>query len=118
MAELTSDSPRPRTAQHPFREPDHVAQVPNLTAKAISNKGFSVLEVISQCPTYYGKYNKTPSTVQMLNEQNEFSVNVNKAKRMTPEELENKLIVGELFNQPDKEYTDQYAKIEQACCQE
>ena len=35
-------------------------------AKAITHKGFSVVEVLSQCPTYYGRKNHKGDAVEMM----------------------------------------------------
>jgi 2-oxoglutarate ferredoxin oxidoreductase subunit beta len=34
--------------------------------KAIEHRGFSVVEVWSQCPTYYGRQNRRGSAVEMM----------------------------------------------------
>jgi len=34
--------------------------------EALEHDGFSVLEVLSQCPTYFGRFNGMPDAVQML----------------------------------------------------
>jgi 2-oxoglutarate ferredoxin oxidoreductase subunit beta len=45
----------------------HVTAMIKIIEKAIAHKGFSVVEVLSQCPTYYGRKNKFASVVDMLN---------------------------------------------------
>lgn len=37
-----------------------------LIRRALEHDGFSVLEVLSQCPTYFGRFNGMPDAVQML----------------------------------------------------
>ncbi|HSL40376.1 MAG TPA: 2-oxoacid:ferredoxin oxidoreductase subunit beta [Desulforhopalus sp.] len=44
----------------------HVRETTEMLKKAISHKGFSVVEVLSQCPTHYGRKNKEGDAVQML----------------------------------------------------
>lgn len=44
----------------------HVTELSDLIKKAIRHKGFSVLEVMTQCPTYFGRRNKPGSAVDML----------------------------------------------------
>ncbi|MGC8493501.1 MAG: 2-oxoacid:ferredoxin oxidoreductase subunit beta [Syntrophobacteraceae bacterium] len=44
----------------------HVQQLIDLIKKAISHKGFSVVEVLSQCPTYFGRKNKMGDAVAMM----------------------------------------------------
>lgn len=89
----------------------HAASMPDLIVKAIKNKGFSVVEAISQCPTYYGRRNKMGSAVDMLNWQKENTVNVAAAARLQPEQLADKIIIGELYNNPAPEFTQQYEEL-------
>jgi 2-oxoglutarate ferredoxin oxidoreductase subunit beta len=44
----------------------HAPQMIKLFKKAITHKGFSVVEVWSQCPTYFGRQNKRGSAVDMM----------------------------------------------------
>ncbi|MFW5728216.1 MAG: thiamine pyrophosphate-dependent enzyme, partial [Spirochaetota bacterium] len=44
----------------------HVRELEKLLTKAIRHKGFSVVEVLSQCPTYFGRHNAEGSAVDML----------------------------------------------------
>ncbi len=82
-----------------------------LIEEGIRHKGFSVIECASICPTYYGRKNKKGSAVDMFRWQKENSVTVEKAKTMTPEELEGKLVIGELSRSEFPELTEQYQKI-------
>ena len=45
----------------------HAKEMIRILAKAIKHKGFSVVEIMSQCPTYYGRKNKLGSAVDMMN---------------------------------------------------
>ncbi|MBU1170185.1 MAG: 2-oxoacid:ferredoxin oxidoreductase subunit beta [Proteobacteria bacterium] len=44
----------------------HVHQMISILKEAISHKGFSVVEIMSQCPTYFGRKNKLGGAVDML----------------------------------------------------
>ncbi|MDZ7665923.1 MAG: 2-oxoacid:ferredoxin oxidoreductase subunit beta [Desulfotignum sp.] len=44
----------------------HAIECKDLLKKAISHKGFSVVEILSQCPTYFGRKNKEGDAVQMM----------------------------------------------------
>ena len=44
----------------------HVKEMIKLFTRAISHKGFSVVEVLTQCPTYFGRKNKEGSAVDMM----------------------------------------------------
>jgi 2-oxoglutarate ferredoxin oxidoreductase subunit beta len=44
----------------------HVQELGSLLAKAMAHKGFSVVEVLSQCPTYFGRRNKQGGATDMM----------------------------------------------------
>lgn len=44
----------------------HVKEIVSILKKAFAHKGFSVVEILSQCPTYFGRKNKIGDAVQML----------------------------------------------------
>jgi len=44
----------------------HAKESTDFLKKAIQHKGFSVVEIISQCPTHYGRKNKEGDAVSML----------------------------------------------------
>jgi 2-oxoglutarate ferredoxin oxidoreductase subunit beta len=44
----------------------HVPQLKNYIQAGINNKGFSVIEAISTCPTYFGRKNKRGDAAQMM----------------------------------------------------
>jgi 2-oxoglutarate ferredoxin oxidoreductase subunit beta len=44
----------------------HVQELSRILEEAIRHKGFSVVEVLTQCPTYYGRKNDKGSAVEML----------------------------------------------------
>ncbi|MEW6033582.1 MAG: 2-oxoacid:ferredoxin oxidoreductase subunit beta [Chloroflexota bacterium] len=44
----------------------HAGEVERLVARAINKKGFAVVEILSQCPVFYGKMNQGQNAVEML----------------------------------------------------
>lgn len=44
----------------------HAKESTNILKKAITHKGFSVVEILSQCPTHYGRKNKEGDAPAML----------------------------------------------------
>ena len=44
----------------------HVQQMTEIIEKAITHKGFSVVEVLTQCPTYFGRKNKIGEAADMI----------------------------------------------------
>jgi 2-oxoglutarate/2-oxoacid ferredoxin oxidoreductase subunit beta len=89
----------------------HVQELSKLIARAIAHKGFSLVEVLSQCPTYYGRRNQGGSPAQMLQGFKESTVPVGSpAKKENPHLIERGVFVEEIR----PEYTASYdALIEQ-----
>jgi len=74
----------------------------------MAHHGFSVIEVLANCHTQYGRRNKRAEIHDMLNFIKNSSVPAKKAEKMTEEELEGKHIIGKLYHNTEKsEYTDQ-----------
>jgi len=89
----------------------HVPQLIKLIEKALRHKGFSFIDVIDICPTYFGRKNKAASPVAMMEKIRDMSVTVKAAQNMSPEELNNKIIIGKFYEEEAPEYTEEYAKI-------
>ena len=89
----------------------HVPQTIKLIEKGIKNHGFSLIDGISICPTYYGRKNKKGSAVNMMHWQENNCISKSKAENMSYEELKGKTVIGEFYNKPKDEYTDLYQNI-------
>jgi len=76
----------------------HVVQLKEAMKKALRKKGFSFLEVVSQCPPIYGRRIGMESATQFLNWFRSSSIALNRARNMKAEELINKIVVGELVD--------------------
>ena len=84
----------------------HARQVINAIKKGIQNKGFSFIEILAQCPTQYGRRNKLGDAVQMMEWLKANSVLKEKAEKMSPEELQGKFILGELYSAARPEFSE------------
>lgn len=73
-----------------------VVKLQGYVKKALLKKGFSFVEVISQCPTYFGKLNKLGGAVDMLRLQSAASIDVGKWDSTPDEERRDKYPVGVL----------------------
>lgn len=89
----------------------HAKLLDSLIEQALLKKGFSVVEVISHCHTQYGRQNRLGSAVEMMEWQRDYAVPVEKALRMKPEELKNKILIGVLIDKELPVYQDEYKKI-------
>jgi 2-oxoglutarate ferredoxin oxidoreductase subunit beta len=88
----------------------HVTLLTDLIEKALMNKGFSVVEALTQCPTYFGRKNKIGGPVELLNWIKDRTVNAKAAAALPPEKLAGKLLIGELHRAERPEYCASYAE--------
>ena len=79
--------------------------------KAIRKKGFSFIEAITQCPVQFGKKTGSGSAVQMMKEYKEKSVPVKEASGLSEEELQGKIVVGELVDKDKPEMVEEIMKM-------
>lgn len=63
--------------------------------KALQTPGFSFVEAISPCPTQFGRRNRLDTPAQLLKYTQEHYITPKQAERLSPEELEGKIITGE-----------------------
>lgn len=81
-------------------------QISNAIKDGLENKGFSFIEIVAQCPTYYGRKNKIRTPVEMLHWLKENTVTIQEAEEMSDEALEGKIITGVYVNKPRKEFIE------------
>ena len=89
-------------------------QIENLVSSikdGLKNPGFSFIEVVTQCPTYYGRKNKlrTPTAMAVTLKMN--TVFKSAADRMRKKDLEGKIVVGEFANSQKQEFTENIERI-------
>lgn len=82
-----------------------------LIRNGLEHRGFSVIEVISNCHTQFGRRNRQPEAMQMINDIKERTVPLARAQKMQPEELYGKFVVGELYRANRPEYTEEYERM-------
>ncbi len=86
----------------------HVTSTIKILEKAITHKGFSVVEILSQCPTQFGRRNKIPSVVDMLNSYKTDTTPIgSKEKEKNPDLMERGIFIQE--DRP--EYCTEYDKV-------
>ncbi|MFO7880938.1 MAG: 2-oxoacid:ferredoxin oxidoreductase subunit beta [Kosmotogaceae bacterium] len=79
--------------------------------KGIIHKGASIIDIATNCHTYFGRYNKMSEPVQMLEYIKNSVVSKEKAKDMSSEELEKKIITGEFIDVEKPTYNDKYQTL-------
>ena len=76
-----------------------IPQMDQALKKGLEHKGFGVVEVLSQCPTHFGRYAMgSGSPEKLLDWIKGISVQKSKAEKMTAEELYGKLVLGEFVH--------------------
>ena len=78
---------------------------------AIRKNGFSLVDAISNCHTYYGRFNREGDAVAMLQWMKKHAMPIKAAKALSPEKLEGKFLTGVLHETDTPEFTDQYQKL-------
>jgi 2-oxoglutarate ferredoxin oxidoreductase subunit beta len=83
----------------------HAKQITDFIKQAIAHRGFAVVEILTQCPTHFGRKNKEGSAVDMLKRYQENTTPIgSKAKQENPNLIERGIFV----QKEAPEYCDQY----------
>jgi len=86
----------------------HATSMIKILERAIMHKGFSVVEILTQCPTYFGRKNRLGSAVDMMKSYKTGTTPVgSEAKKEHPELIERGVFVEE--DRP--EYCTEYENI-------
>jgi 2-oxoglutarate ferredoxin oxidoreductase subunit beta len=86
----------------------HVQQLTKILKQAILHEGFSVVEVLTQCPTYFGRKNREGNAVDMMESYKKNTTPIgSKAKKENPDLIERGIFIQE--ERP--EYCSEYDKI-------
>ena len=86
----------------------HATEMRKYLKQAIAHKGFSVVEVLTPCPTYFGRKNKMKSPIEMMDFLKNNTVPMgSKAKQDDPELIERGIFV----NEQKGEYCAEYEKV-------
>jgi len=88
----------------------HTQQLDRLIEGGLKHKGYSLIEVLENCNIYYGRPNKI-GLLDLLQWEKNNTVNVKAAERMTPEQLEGKILTGLLHQTERLEYVEMYEQL-------
>ncbi|WP_419787035.1 2-oxoacid:ferredoxin oxidoreductase subunit beta [Pseudodesulfovibrio sp.] len=86
----------------------HVKEMGKILKQAFNHKGFSVVEVMVQCPTYFGRKNKMGGAVEMLEFYRDHTAPLGSKKL---EENEGLIPRGIFKNEERPEYCEEYSKV-------
>ena len=86
----------------------HIQQMADILRQAILHEGFSVVEILTQCPTYFGRKNKAGDAADMVRWFKDNTTPIgSKAKKENPMLMERGIFVQE----EKPEYCTEYDKI-------
>jgi len=88
----------------------HAVQLDKLIESAIRKKGFSVVEALTPCPTYYGRRNSQKSVIDMMRWQIENTAK-GKVGDMPSANAQEKIATGVLVDREKPEYVEAYQKF-------
>ncbi|MBC7323703.1 MAG: 2-oxoacid:ferredoxin oxidoreductase subunit beta [Moorella sp. (in: Bacteria)] len=89
----------------------HVPQLDRLIRDGIAKKGFSFVEVVSPCPTHFGRRNRLGPAVQMMKLLKERAVHVGSAAAKGGELPEGSFLIGKLAERDDPDFNTSYEKM-------
>lgn len=84
----------------------HFIQMMKYMKTAFTHSGFSAIEVITQCPIYFGRLNQMPTPYSMMMWQKENLVYKAQAEKMAEDELIGKMVIGEFVNKIKPSYLE------------
>lgn len=86
----------------------HVKEMQQFITKAIRHRGFSVVEVLSQCPTHFGRRNGAVEAIEMMEQ---FKTGTAKIGSRQLEETEDLIPRGIFVEDERREYCDRYEDV-------
>ncbi|MFA7573500.1 MAG: thiamine pyrophosphate-dependent enzyme [Lutispora sp.] len=93
----------------------NVTQLQKFIEEGLAKKGFSFIEAVSPCPTHFGRLNGMKEAPKMLNWIKENSISIAAAEKLSPEERENKFILGKFTDREMLDYSTKYQNIIDNC---
>lgn len=78
---------------------------------ALNKEGFSLVEVISPCPTQFGRRNKISPAVQMLRTLKDKAVTRDEYDKLSAEEKDNYILIGNLVNRDAADFNTRYEEV-------
>ena len=95
----------------------HVVHLKQMMKLALSRTGFSVVEIVSQCPTLYGRHQRIGDGVKMLEWMKDRSVDVSKVEQ--PWHHDDRFVIGVLHDREEvAPYTLLYQGVRSNACRQ
>jgi len=96
----------------------HVKLLDSLIEMGIQKRGFSVIEVMSNCHIQFGRRNRLGGPVEMLKWLKAHAVRVEKAQEMSDEALAGKFTIGVLADRKNPSYIEEYERVKEKARQQ
>jgi 2-oxoglutarate/2-oxoacid ferredoxin oxidoreductase subunit beta len=88
--------------------PYHGWEMKENMKEALTKKGFSVIEVVSPCPTHFGRYNEMKGTPDMLHWLRDRAIDIDEYRRLPEEKRSGRLAIGRLVSRDFPDFNTQY----------
>lgn len=89
----------------------HINRLDKLLIQAVGKSGFRVVEVISPCPTNYGRQNRFVTQVEMMQDLKDRAVPIERWKKLNEDQRKDLLPLGVLVDRELPEYLESYAQV-------
>jgi 2-oxoglutarate ferredoxin oxidoreductase subunit beta len=83
----------------------------NLIKRAIEHKGFSFVEILSPCPTYYGKYISITDPSEFFVKQKDLVYRLEQEDKLSKEEKLGKLPIGIFVDEEREDFESLYLRL-------
>jgi 2-oxoglutarate ferredoxin oxidoreductase subunit beta len=91
---------------------DNARMMQKYVKDGLAHRGFSMIEALTNCHTQFGRRNKMSDPIKMIEWISSRVVPLNKAQKMSPEELKGKILTGMFHHDQERpEYCDEYAHL-------
>ena len=90
----------------------HAGLLRRLLTQAIEHRGFSLVEVFSSCPVYFGRYNERPTPVEMMHWWESRAIPVQRYRTMDEEAREGLVPIGILHQDDRDDFNARYREIQ------
>ncbi len=91
----------------------HVGVLDRVLDEALKNPGFSLVEVMSSCPVHYGRRNRMPSAVDMMNHWKRSGMPESRFRDLPADEKEGRFPIGVLHRTDREDFSSRYASIQE-----
>lgn len=89
----------------------HGWELKDLIKQGLNKKGFSLVEVVSPCPTHFGRNNNMKAAVKMLNWLKEKGVKKDKYNQLTDPQQDGYFLIGKLVDRDAADFNTRYEEI-------